>query len=193
MITGFPWPAAGEWVSVDGPLEDCVRGIHACRVDDLGWWLSAQLWEIELAGDRLDGSHAVVATRGRLVSQVGGWPEAGADLAAWAVWRCRDRTADLWDGVDAAVAGSLRAAATVEELGAVVTDLPRDVGRPEQESAAYLAAVLAAGPNPVAACVNAAQSAGHHALALGTGPAEAAFAAERQAQGRWLADRLALS
>ena len=46
MITGFQWPADGEWVTVDGPLEDCLRGIHACRVDDLGWWLSAQLWEI---------------------------------------------------------------------------------------------------------------------------------------------------
>ena len=134
----------------------------------------------------------VVATRGRLVRRVDGWPEAGDELAAWVAWRCRDRAADLWDGVDQAIAGSLRAATTIDELGAVVAGLPRDVGRPEQESTAYLAAVLAAGPNPVSACANAAQSAGHHALALGTVPAEAAFAAERQSQGWWLADRLAL-
>jgi len=193
MITGFPWPRPGQWVTVDGPLEDCVRGIHACRPIDLGWWLSAQLWEIELAGDHLEGRHAVVAARGRLVRQVEGWPAVGGELAAWATWRCRDRAADLWQPVDPGVAGALRAATTVEDLAGMVNELPLATGRPEQEAAAYLAAHLAAGSNAVLACVNDAQSAGHHALATGAGLAAAAYAIEREAQSRWLADRLALS
>ncbi len=193
MITGFAWPPPGEWVTVDGPLEDCVRGIHACRLTDLGWWLSAQLWEIELAGDHLEGQHAVVASRGRLVRPVEGWPAVGGELAAWATWRCRDRTAELWQPVDPGVAAALRRASTIDALAGVAHQLPVATGRPEQEAAAYLAAHLAAGSNPVPACVNGAQSAAHHALATGAGPADAAFAAEREAQSRWLADRLALS
>ena len=192
MITGFAWPAPGEWVTVDGPLEDCVRGVHACRADDLGWWLSAQLWEIELAGDRLEGRHAVVASRGRLLRQIEGWPAAGGELAAWATWRCRDRTAELWAAVDPQVSAALRSAATFDDLAALVTGLPREVGRPEQEATAYLAAHLAARANPVLACINDAQSAAHHALATGASPDDA-FAAERGAQSRWLVDRLALS
>lgn len=193
MITGFAWPSPGEWVTVEGPLEDCVRGIHACRADDLSWWFSAQLWEIELAGAHLEGQHAVVASRGRLVRRAEGWPAVGGELAAWATWRCRDRVADLWHAVDPAVADALRAAATIDGLSVVVRELPVATGRIEEEAAAYLAAHLAAGPNPVPACVNGAQSAAHHALATGAGPADAAFAAERTAQSRWLADRLALS
>ncbi len=198
MITGFPWPVppsagvAGPWVEVVGPLEDCVRGVHACRPGDLGWWLSAQLWAIELDGDHVEGRHAVVASRGRLLHQVEGWPTVGDELAVWAVWRSRDRTAQLWQAVDPGVAAALREATDLDELAAVVGALPQTVGAAGHESAALLAGQLRARGNPVSACAGAAHSAGHHALATGGGPPDIAFDAERTAQSRWLVERLAL-
>jgi hypothetical protein len=84
-FAGFRWPA-GEWVDADG-ADPCRRGIHACRVQDLPFWLGTELWEIELDGDVVAQQHKVVAPRGRLVRRVDGWDRAvldqlGADVLA---------------------------------------------------------------------------------------------------------------
>ena len=49
-FSGFRWPEAGQWVkaAVDPAL--CRSGIHACRTEDLPWWLDQELWLIELQG-----------------------------------------------------------------------------------------------------------------------------------------------
>jgi hypothetical protein len=63
----------GEWVEVKGPLVPSRRGIHACRGQDLAHWLDDELWLAELDGTVLEEERMLVASRGRLVSQVVDW------------------------------------------------------------------------------------------------------------------------
>ena len=201
MVTGFAWPrpdgpdGAGGWVEADGPLEVCGRGIHACRIDDLAWWLSAQLWEIELDGVLLhDDPHTLVAERGRLVTPVPGWPDVGPELARWAVDRTRLHAVSVFRSLGStADAENLEQARDHDELAAVAARLA-DHPHPDAAMAAALVADnITDLPNPVEACHTSARAAGHHG-SIGGSPAdyEQAFAAERQAQSRWLADRLGL-
>lgn len=92
-FSGFPWPAAGKWVTVDEPLRLCVSGIHVCRSRDLPYWLDDELWEVEASGDALAGTEhleQLVFPRVRLVAQVKAWPEP---LAAQLSRGCLD---ELW-------------------------------------------------------------------------------------------------
>jgi hypothetical protein len=43
----------GEWVSAEGKLDACTNGVHLCRQADLPYWLADELWEVEVAGDRI--------------------------------------------------------------------------------------------------------------------------------------------
>jgi len=70
-FAGFRWPL-DEWVDAAG-ADPCRRGIHACRIRDLPFWLNDELWEIELDGDIVEQERKVVAPRGRLVRRVDGW------------------------------------------------------------------------------------------------------------------------
>jgi hypothetical protein len=199
MVSGHTWPVPGPdglpgaWVEAGGPLEVCARGVHACRIDDLGWWLSAQLWEVELDGEQLADTHAVVAERGRLVRPVDGWPGVGPELAVWAIGRTRDRAVELLGPDEPVSAGALAAAGSVPEMARVVAGLPQDLDRPGPMAVAMLASQLGAATNPVACCAAGAQSAAHLASTI-AGPAAArpGFARERVEQGRWLAARLGL-
>jgi hypothetical protein len=76
-ITGLAWPAAGRWLEASGHLALCHDGIHACRADQLAYWLHEELWRVELDGERIDGPDCVVAGRGRLVGRVDAWSETG--------------------------------------------------------------------------------------------------------------------
>ena len=51
-FSGEAWPEDGI-IEVDGPLEECRNGVHACRADDLPYWLDDELWEVELDGGSL--------------------------------------------------------------------------------------------------------------------------------------------
>jgi hypothetical protein len=70
-FTRFAWPE-GEWVEADA-AHKCGRGVHACRADQLPFWLGRELWEIELGGEIVEHARKVVASRGRLVRRVEGW------------------------------------------------------------------------------------------------------------------------
>lgn len=72
LLSGFQWPR-GRWVAVQDPLVPSLRGIHACRVRDLPYWLDEELWAVELGGHVVEGEHALVASRGRLVERVEAW------------------------------------------------------------------------------------------------------------------------
>jgi hypothetical protein len=77
LFSGVRWPEPGEWLDA-GAVDPCRAGIHACRVDDLPYWLLPELWRVELDGDVVAGERMVIAPRGRLVERVTGWNEQTA-------------------------------------------------------------------------------------------------------------------
>jgi hypothetical protein len=116
-FSGYRWPlpegtAPGAWVDAGGPIATCATGVHACRAPDLAWWLSDELWSVELGGEIVAEEHTVVATRGRLLGRVDAWtPQVASDLIDVLAARCRDRAVTvLRDTSLARDAGRLAAA-----------------------------------------------------------------------------------
>jgi hypothetical protein len=77
-FTGRPWPlpratGAGDWIETEGQLQMCVNGIHACTALQAPYWLTDELWAVELDGEILEADVAVVASRGRLTEAIAGW------------------------------------------------------------------------------------------------------------------------
>lgn len=201
VISGFAWPTPavpgepGPWVDA-GAVVVCEQGVHACTVDQLAWWLSAQLWEIELDGEVRVETHKIAAERGRLVQRADGWPEVGVELAEWAVWRVRDHVVAALTAVgEGGTAGQL-AAATDFAMVAQATATPAFAAdTPAAIAIAQARDSLDDIANPIFACWDAARAAGHAASAVDRSVAsyQAAFAAERVVQSRWLAGRLGLA
>ena len=85
-FSGLSWPvpigdAPGPWVDAGGQAR-CERGVHACLVDDLPFWLQLELWEIELRPDSLRSGRKLVAAGGRLVRRVDEWNSATSSAFA---------------------------------------------------------------------------------------------------------------
>ena len=80
-FAAFSWTqTAGRWVETES-AEGCRTGIHACRAEDLPYWLTDELWAIELETPIAAG-HKVVAKRARLGEQVRSWtPDVAHELA----------------------------------------------------------------------------------------------------------------
>src|SRR6187402_1852849 len=74
QFSGREWPEDG-WLEAEGPLVPCRNGVHACRIEDLPYWLGPELWEVELGGDVLRGELKLVAERGRLRRPIEAWNE----------------------------------------------------------------------------------------------------------------------
>jgi hypothetical protein len=70
-FTGFRWPV-DEWVEA-ADVETCRRGVHACRIRDLPFWMNEELWEVELDGELSEHERKIVAPRGRLVRRREEW------------------------------------------------------------------------------------------------------------------------
>jgi hypothetical protein len=201
VISGFRWPTptvAGEpgpWV-VAGDVVPCEQGVHACTLDQLAWWMSAQLWEIELDGEVQVDTHKIAAERGRLVQRADGWPEVGAELAEWAVWRVRDHVVAALTAVgEGGVAGPLAAATDFAMVAQASATPVFAADTPAAVAIAQVRDSLDDIANPIFACWDAARAAGHAASAIDRSIAsyQAAFAAERVVQSRWLAGRLGLA
>lgn len=93
-FTGFQWEA-GTWVEAEAAAP-CRQGIHACRVGHLPLWLDAELWEIELDGDVVEGERKLVAQRGRLAQRVVGWtPALAHEFGRFCARRTRERVGFL--------------------------------------------------------------------------------------------------
>jgi hypothetical protein len=88
-----PWPAPGEWLAADAPLEACVNGIHACKIEALAYWFDDELWQVELDGDTLDEGSVLVAPRGRLLHRIDAWPTVSRSFAEQCAQRTRERAA----------------------------------------------------------------------------------------------------
>jgi hypothetical protein len=73
----WPLPAASgpaSWFEASpGPLVPCRNGLHACKVEDLAYWLADELWEIELDAEWIRAPDALIARRARLLRRIDRW------------------------------------------------------------------------------------------------------------------------
>lgn len=204
-FTGFLWPAPGDgWVELAGEPSLCSRGIHACRVSDLPYWLTEELWRMELGGAVVEHELKLVAQRGRLLGRVDAW--AGAARMRFAEF-CLDRVVHH-------AAGELRAAGLEAEARAI----QRAARSREGGETGPLRAAADAAATSAAAGERMVRHAGHlagyvvdavdwlsdpagvayvaaHAADARVDPDDDGdpFARERAHQARWIADELDLN
>jgi hypothetical protein len=187
-FSDFRWPEAGEWVRSASALTPCKRGIHACRIEDLPWWLADELWEIELGGEPTAHSHKLVASSGRLVARVADWsPACAEEFSAACAWRARDRAAQTLRAAERdELAAELEMCTTLDGLvsctRALISQAP--------EARINLAVASDGGQTALAGA--AATSAYIAAQAAARIDGRSGYAAERRWQANWLGDRLSL-
>jgi hypothetical protein len=194
-FTGRPWPlpgprAPGAWIVA--PPGDLARyGVHACRMEDLSYWLDDELWLVELGEPIVPAPFHVAAGRGRLVQRIAAWSAAtGREYAAACAWRARDLVAEALRraGLDAE-ASAVRACLDLVSLQTTATAIAGDARRGEPRGLAAYAGGAAMrarqGRFPEASLQEA-----HLGAAL-TG-SDAGAEHERAWQARWLAQRLQL-
>ena len=185
---GHVWPAPstngpGAWVDVPG-------GVFACRLDDLPWWIRAELWEVELASPVRPLSTQVAARRGRLVRRVLTWDEEALhDYGLACAERARDRAIQtfLSEGRQEE-ADVLRRTRSMLELCRVAQEMATDARTPASNAVGYVAASALRAAQGLGAA--AAVHAGDAAVASGD---PGAFERERKWQAAWIAERCALS
>ena len=132
-LGSFPWLHAS-----DGPLDPCRNGIHAATPEQLIYWLDAELWQIELAGEVVQAPQSIVARSGRLLRRIDTW----GDRTPLAIGRvCVDR-----------VRGRILAAGGAAAISEAARDYAREaeafVGRGDGVVAAYAAALAGAALEP---------------------------------------------
>jgi hypothetical protein len=196
-FTGHVWPEQ-SWLEAAGPLETCRSGIHACRVDQLPYWLADELWEVELTGEIESAELQVLARRGRLVRLVEQWDGAArSEFATECVRRAAGYASDelrahglvaeadalagakSLAGLTARATAASKAAAAVAGAGDAV-----DLAGYVVDAAAYAEAEQTAGAAFVAA---------HAAVVHAPAGVDDPFGAERAGQAEWLRARLDLS
>jgi len=191
-FSDFRWPVSadgrpGPWVAPGDPAL-CRRGVHACRVPDLPWWLATELWAVELAGPVATYAHKVSAPRGRLVRRIERWsPDVRREYVQTCAWRARDRALEALDRASGGAATErLAACATLEAV--------LDVSRPLADAvpAARVSLTMAADGALAALRDMPAMGAYVAAHAAGRIDGREGLAAERSWQGDWLRQRLEL-
>lgn len=198
----FHWPEPGVWVRTARDVATCRgvwgrtardvamcrRGIHACRTTDLPWWLADELWEIELDGDVHVDQHKIVASAGRLRSQIEAWtPACAQEYADACAWRARDRAVQaLTTASHQHAADQLRACATLDEVLLAARQFAEDMldTRISLTIAGDGAVRALTGAPPTSAYI-----AAHAAMRI---DGRAGYAAERAWQSRWLVEQLGL-
>jgi hypothetical protein len=170
-FSGVPWPVPderdgrpGPWVeAVAGERRRCRGAVHACRLEDLPWWIGEELWEVELAEPACHVRHKLIAPRGRLLRRLVVWDRAAARAFGQA---CADEAA-RWARVG-------RDAGEDSELARVSATMAADARTRARQGHASTAGYIAA----------------HAARHVGGPPA---MVAERRRQAAWFAARLRLS
>jgi hypothetical protein len=187
-FSGFEWPQPRVWVRAGGETVMCRRGIHACRTQDLPWWLADELWEIELEEPITTDEHKLVAPAGRLLSRIERWTASSAQQYGEAcAWRTRDTVVEtLTRAGHQPAADELASSATLDDLLTTARLLARTV--PDGRVSLTIAGdgafrALTAAP-PTSAYIAAEAS-----LRL---DGAAGYAAERRWQSSWLVERLGL-
>jgi hypothetical protein len=189
------WPL-DEWVQIEGPVEACRRGVHACRAGDLSYWIADELWVVELGGEVVHDERKLVAERGRLVRPVATWDDdARREYAGACARRVAHHAADELReaGLDE-VAEALQSAelAAIPDAAAAAADAAYEAGRPNAAVLAELASDAARSVGAVPPAM-VGYIAAHAADSRRPAGEEDPFAAERDVQASWLVDRLGLS
>jgi hypothetical protein len=187
-FSGFRWPEPGVWVEASGDLARCRSGIHACRIQDLPWWLGEELWAVELQGNLRLEEHKIVAPAGRLRSRIELWTcDQAQQYADACAWRARDRAAQaLARAGHPDAADQVARSATLDDLLVLARRLAAQL--PDSRISLTIA-----GDGAVRALTGAAPTSAYiaaHAALRVDGPV--AYAAERAWQARWLVERLGL-
>jgi hypothetical protein len=188
-FSNFVWPQAGVWVRAGAGTDHCRRGVHACRPQDLPWWLAEELWEIELDGELQIDEHKIVAPVGALRSQILGWTTASAqEYGEACAWRARDKAVEaLSRAGHRHAAGELAECATLDALVPTARRLADDL--PDTRISLTIAGDGAfralTGAPPTSAYI-----AAHAALRV---DGSDGYRAERAWQSRWLVERLGLN
>jgi len=157
-FTGISWPVPGEgdggWVEARSKP---ARGVHACALEDLPYWIDQELWVVELEGEVTRARRQLIAGRGRLVARLDEWSSAQAEFTGACIERTRRRVIDALlaagrDG-DAALLSAPRdpeaerqTALSIAESGPTYVGYVADVirRRPYPGTCAYMAANAAA-------------------------------------------------
>jgi hypothetical protein len=200
-FTGFRWPLPqagqpGDWVRAR-TAEVCVAGVHACRAEQLPYWLGPELWVVELSGEVIESLHKLVAPAGRLVRRVEGWPAAEREFAE----ACAARTLDLAvsalrdAGLDAHAEAAATAAGTADLVA--VADVVHGDAVPLAATLVGYAADCAGdidnGYFAMCAYVAATAFANHSTGDVVQDMSSHGWVQERARQARWLAAALDLS
>jgi hypothetical protein len=139
VFSRFAWPlpngGPGAWV--ESEVEPCRAGIHACRADDLPYWVAPVLYEVELDGTVEELAVKVVAPRGRLLRRVESWdPGTQEEYAETCLARVRALAAGSPELPAGWAPPSLHASpAACAQLGFVAARIAEELGGSE----AYLA------------------------------------------------------
>jgi hypothetical protein len=96
VFSRFRWPlpngGPGGWVEAE--VSPCRSGVHACRHEDLPYWIAPALYEVELDGEVVEQAKKLVAPRGRLVRRVEAWnDEAREDYSQMCIARAAELAA----------------------------------------------------------------------------------------------------
>lgn len=84
----------GAWVEVEGDIEACVNGLHACRDEQVLWWLGPAMFALEYDGEPEDAGDKVVGRRARLLRRFETWNERTARLFAC---DCAERVLPIYE------------------------------------------------------------------------------------------------
>ncbi|MDQ4058968.1 MAG: hypothetical protein M3124_07580 [Actinomycetota bacterium] len=202
-FSGFRWPrpdagTPGSWVDSGEPLEMCVRGVHASRSDHLPYWISSELWVVELEEPVIEQGHAVMARRGRLLRLVEEWNGAAgrAFAESCAASACELAGRFLRDAGLLAEAEKLSAAEDIKEAGAIAATLRAETSPPVADILGYATDAAAFAPQEIPALIgHIAARAGGFESTGGVHDDEAYLAgvrSERDRQARWLVEHLGL-
>jgi len=167
----------------------CAEGIHACDTGDLAYWLSEELWVIDLEEPVVRGEHKVAAARGRLVAQVQGWDEVTAgDFALACLSRVVGHAAAELQMAGLSVQAGRLAAVPADALAETARDVLTDLhGGPARRAGRLCGALVdvaeACGTYPAATIAYMSARAANQR----SGPAEADYYTEERA---WQAGRL---
>lgn len=200
-FSGYRWPRPsghepGGWVMAEDGLDPCRSGLHICRSADLPFWVSEELYVVEVDGPVTEYESFVLANRARLVRGSAWGRRVAGSFSRACAWRVRDLAAEaLVRTGRREEADQLLACASLGALEATVGRLAeRDIASTSAVTG-YVQDVLSftGGAERTSGWASATATTAFVAAAAARATAQedsgtAAWAAERRRQASWMAE-----